>query len=155
MTTLVATGIQTMIADVDAFRSWVGAADQAEALEHALLAGADEGDYTRPIALILTTASQVARRFAGGSRDYFDDPGRVLVLFEADVDEVDAGSIEDTYVAFCNDVGPVISGILELAGQEGYPHLRAVPLEHVPQRSDDEELPDDYMQCAWVIERGI
>lgn len=151
MTALVATPAQMLIADVDEFRTWVGAADQAEALLRVYVAGVDEGSYTRPFALILTGAAPAARRYAGGSRDYHDQSGRVGVLFE---DDASGDTLEDELIAFLNDVGPIVSGILELAGQDGYPHLRSLTMAEAPRRSGEDEQ-DDYLQVFFDADWGL
>ena len=57
MTTLVATNGRNLVADVTAFRTWTGAADQTEARARCYIAGVDEGSYTRPFALIATSSA--------------------------------------------------------------------------------------------------
>ena len=85
MSTLTATNLRNLIADVTAFRTWTGTADQAAARARCYVAGVDEGDYVRPFCLVLAEETPTGRRLAGGAADVYAEEGHLLVLFEDDV----------------------------------------------------------------------
>jgi hypothetical protein len=152
MTTLKATGEQTMLADVTEFRTFVGAADQAEALAAIFIAGVGAG-YSRPCAILTTAPGGVAERFGGGGRDYFSDPNLVWVVFEGE--DVDPDDVEESLLSFLNSFGAIVSGIERLSGQ-GYPWLRGWEMDEAsaPRRPHQDE-PDDYFCAAIALNRGI
>jgi hypothetical protein len=151
MTATIHTPVRTLLADTPEFRTFVGASDQSEALARIMVAGVDEGLYTRPFAVIVTSAAHAAGRFASGSRDYHDQSGLVLVMIE---DDIDVEDLEDAYIAFGNAVGGILTGMESLAGTAGYPHIRSIVGQRMPQRSDEDEG-DDYYQAVLAIEWGF
>jgi hypothetical protein len=150
VTTLVATHGRNLVADVTAFRDWLPTADQAEARARCYIAGVDEGAYVRPFGLIATRPGPIARRMAGGGRDYHLDEGEFLLLFEDDAGD---STIEEEYLGHASDVGGIFTGILALAGMPGYLHIRELSLEESPRRSDESE-DDDYMQTLFRVRWG-
>jgi len=152
VTTLVATGIRDMLADVTAFRTFVGAADQGEALAAIHVAGVAVG-YTRACAIVGTSTDDAAVRYASGPHDYFEDPGTVIVVLEGD--DVDPDALEDSLTTFLNHLGAIWAGLEALSGQ-GYPVLRSIemPADFLPVRSHQDEA-DDYYAAGLVLARGI
>jgi hypothetical protein len=151
MSTLVATNLKNLIADVPEFRTWTGTANQAAARLRVYVAGVDEGDYTRAFTLLSTGTGRAATRFAGGARDYHDQSGMIWVLFEDDV--APGATHEEAETEFDNDVGEIIDGIKLLAGSSEYLHIHEITLAEPPRRSGKDE-DDDYMQVLFGVAWG-
>jgi hypothetical protein len=155
VSTLTATNLRDLIADVAAFRTWIGVhlLNQEAARARVYIAGVDEGDYARPFALIVTEEQPTDRRVAGGSSDVHVEEGQLLVLFEDDTDP-GAETMEEAEVAFTNDVGGILAGILALAGQPGYLSIVSLSQQRPPQRFQ-EDIGDDAYQALYAVEWGI
>ncbi len=154
MTTLVATNLKNLVADVPAFRTWTGTSTQVDARARVYLAGVDEGGYTRPFALVLTGDRCRSTRIAGGGSDVFIEDEDLSLLLEDDVASGDADSSEDAAVTFGNNAGAVLSGITDLAGQPGYLAVRAIDqVEHPRRFAEDDQ--DDAYQALYRIEWGV
>ncbi len=154
MSTLVATNLKNLIADVPAFRSWTGTATEEAARARVYISGVDEGEYTRPFALVATGEGCRVARVAGGASDMFLEEEDLYLLLEDDVAPGDADSIEDAAIAFASNAGGILSGILDLAGQPGYLAIRALDQSEPPQRfAEDDD--DDAYQALWLVEWGL
>jgi len=153
MSTLTATNLRNLVADVTAYRTWVGAADQTAARARCYVAGVDEGDYTRPFCLVFTEETPTGRRLAGGGADVYADEGHLLLLFEDDLDAT-AETNEGAEVAFTNAVGGILSGILGLAGRPGYLSLSSISQRAAPARFV-EDAGDDVYQALYAVEWGL
>ena len=147
---LAATNFRMLLADVPAFRTWVGAADQAAALARIYDSGADEGSYSRPFVLVGTADDVASHRVAGGAQDDHGEIETLFVLFEDDT----TGGAEPALRAFLNGVGGILSGIQTLAGKPGYLAVRSIRLVEGPRRSDDDES-GDYYQALFAVEWGV
>lgn len=152
MTTLVATWARDMLAAVTAFQTFVGAADATAALAYIHVAGVDAG-YTRPCAILGTASDLAALRYASGSHDFFDTPGRVIVLLEGE--DVDDDDLENSRLTFTNHVGAILSGLEALSGQ-GYPVLRGWTMgeDMAPMRAHEDD-PEDFWYAAVALDRGL
>ena len=131
-----------LLADVPAFRVWVGAADQAEALLR-IYRGHEEA-YTRPYALVATGRNAVLRRMAMG---HHLEEGETYVLFEENV--AAGASLEQAWTDHCSNVGAFLVGMARLAGSAMYVHLRGGELERV-WRSDLNESPQYHQTMVQV-----
>jgi hypothetical protein len=147
MSTVAATNLKNLIADVTAFRTWVGAADQTEARARVYVAGVDAEDATRPFALVTTDEAPANRRVAGGAADVHEEEGAIQMLFEDDA----TGTLEAAAKTFLVAVGGILSGIRALAGN-GYLRIRSIEAAGVRRADIDED--DDYMQALFRVEWG-
>jgi hypothetical protein len=152
MTTLVATNFETLLSNVEAFQTWTGTANATAAAARIYIAGIDEGDYTRPCAIIATATGRAAEAFAGGGRDYHSNEGAVRAIFEADIAEGDVGDPEAEFREFGNSVGDILAGIEVLSGQGAYLHITGWRLEGKPQRAKDDE--GDIYQVSALFDWG-
>ena len=153
MSTLTATNLRNLVADVPAFRTWVGAGDQTAARARCYVAGVDEGDYTRPFCLAITEETPTDRRIAGGAADVHLEEGNLLLLFEDDTDG-NATTHEDAEVAFTDNVGGILSGVIALAGRPGYLSIAAIEQRSPPGRFV-EDTGDDVYQALYAVEWGL
>lgn len=153
MSTLTATNLRDLVADVDEFCEWVGAEDQAAARARCYIAGVDEGDYVRPFCLVAAEETPTGRRIAGGASDLYAEEGHLLLLFEDDVDGT-AETHEAADVAFTNDVGGILKGILRLAGWPGYLSITAVSQRTPPGRFV-EDVGDEAYQALYSVDWGL
>ncbi|HUV11132.1 MAG TPA: hypothetical protein VMX12_09145 [Acidimicrobiia bacterium] len=151
MSTLTATNLRNLIADVTAFRTWTSTATQETARARCYIAGVDEGDYVRPFALVITEEAPTDRKVAGGAVDVHLEEGHLLVLFE---DDASGDTMEDADVNFSNDVGGILSGILALAGRPGYLSISALSQREAPGRFA-EDAGDDAYQALYDVEWGL
>ena len=151
MSTLTATNLKHLIADVTAFRTWTGTATQETARARCYIAGVDEGDYVRPFCLVIAEETPTDRRVAGGAVDVHVEEGHLLVLFE---DDASGDTMEDADVNFSNDVGGILAGILALAGRPGYLSIASVSQREAPGRFV-EDAGDDAYQALYDVEWGL
>jgi hypothetical protein len=149
VTTVAETNMETLLADVTAFRSWVGAGTAEQAKARIYIAAEDEGSYTRPFALIATQPGELDRAIAGGATTEHIESGTVFVLFEDDA----SGTHEEAFRSFGNHVGGIIDGLCALAGRGTYLHVRAIELDDI-QRSDLDQ-DDDVSQALFAVEWGV
>ena len=148
MSTVAATNLKNLLADVTAFRTWVGAATQEQARARVYVAGVYAEDATRPFALVTTDNAPADRRVAGGAEDVHEEEGRIQLLFEDDA----AGTLEAAAKSFLVDVGGILSGLIGLAGK-GYMRVRSLEIAADVRRADVDE-DDDYMQALFRVEWG-
>jgi hypothetical protein len=161
--------LRVLLADCAAFRSWVGAADQAAALARIHLcelpppAAAGPG-YTddelvalRPCAVIDLWTSprgfgdepQSWRRL-GSPAGPFAEAGKLALNLIDNVAAGDADSLVDAKFAFLNDVGATISDLLDLAGTDGYLNVTSVEIYQGPGRADGKML--DTYGDHWLVQ---
>ena len=149
MSTLVATNLKYLIADVVPFRTWTSTADQTAARARVYVAGVDDDALTRPFALVLTEEGVVSRRVAGGAVDVHEEAGTLWVLFEAIASGADEEAIAQS---FLGSVGNIVSGIAALAGY-GYIRIRSIKQSEPYQRAVDDDGAD-LCQIAFAVEWG-
>ena len=126
--------LKATLADVTAFRTWCGAADQAAALariHHEGLPRPENGhthtraeleDY-RPYAVIYTAEQQgYTRQFVAADDSFdFDASGRLICVLYQNCGEINGDDPSaDSNLTFRNSVGLIIDGLCDLAGQAGY-----------------------------------
>ena len=154
--------LRTTLADCTHFRSWVGAANQAQALDRIYLDGlpppANNADShtlselqaLRPFAVIYTEEQRGwrTRQNAAGTRHWFIHSGSLTVRFEQDSPSDALDDPGELDRRFRNTIGQIVSteddanpGLLELAGTPGYLAITGIEASG-PFRSDDDQVPD-------------
>lgn len=148
--------LRATLADVAAFRSWCGAADQAAALARihidATTAPADSQneEYTDaelaaliPYALIATDPDGGYRMRAAGinadnSTNWIDSGRLVLELIQL-VPAQQARNIAAAEAAWKQDLGKILVGLWTLAGKAGYLAITAIHLAALYRIDDDDK----------------
>jgi len=141
--------LRLMPADSATFRTWVGAADQAEALARVYVNR--EASPVRPFAVAAWATNWGREATSGGGRNYFEQVGDLMLMFE---DDIAAGLDEaDAYYTFTNTVGAILAEIEALAGQAGYLNIVSIAVENGPARpgSDEKQTTDDFYQALYRI----
>jgi len=133
--------LRTSLADVTAFRTWCGAADQAAALarihHEGLPAPRDKHAHTieelrdyRPYAIVFTAEQNGFRLdVVDGDLDYTAAGGLILRLFQDAAEVFDDEPSAEANLTFRNAVGEIIDGLGDLAGQAGYLAFNSLVLE--------------------------
>ena len=113
--------LAAMLADCEAWQSWVEADDATEALGHIRYVeiGADELTTLQPWALIDQGASFNLDTVAGGGFDQMTVGGSLLLRIQDAVAEAVADDPAAAQFTFANHLGAVISGLRALAGGSG------------------------------------
>lgn len=147
--------LRALVAASTTFRTWVGAADVAAALNRIYAVAVDTP--TRPFALVTYAVPADAQMtaVAGGARHHFLDSGSLMLLFEQ---AVTAGtSHADAEVGFFNTVDAIISEMTALAASGTYFAPNSFVVEHGPVRShpDEDESAGDYYQMAFRVSYGL
>lgn len=145
MPSIEVTNARLLAADTTAFRTWVSAANQAEALARAYVGG--QPSWVRPFLLLATGVEVVAERWAGGDLDRHLEREQVYLLFEK---EVGAGSAEVEYLTFLNEVGGILLGMAALAGTGTYLRVFAFELVGIHREDPNEATP--YLQATFLLE---
>lgn len=141
--------LRLSIADSAAFRTWVGASTQAEALARIYINR--ETTPTRPFAVVAWDRNWSREAISGGGRNYFEQRGDLMLMFEDDI--ADGLDEADAYFTFTNTVGAIIEDIEELAGQAGYLNVVSIAVENGPARptEDEKQETSDYYQALYRI----
>lgn len=141
--------LRLMVADSATFRTWVGAADQAEALARLYLN--KETAPIKPFGVTAWDSNWGREATSGGARNYFEQAGDLMLMFE---DDVAAGLSEaDAYYTFTNTVGAILAEMEALAGTAGYLNITSITVENGPARpgSDEEQTIGDFYQVLYRI----
>lgn len=141
--------LRLMVADSAAFRTWVGAANQAEALARVYINR--ETSPTRPFAVVAWATNWGREATSGGARNYFEQVGDLMLMLE---DDIAAGLDEaDAYYTFTNTIGAILAEIEALAGTAGYLNIMSITVENGPARpdSDEEQTTSDFYQVLYRI----
>lgn len=145
--------LRATVAGSASFRVWVGvdADDAAGAL--ARVYPFQTGAATvRPFAVVEWARSYTRKRRAGGSRNWFEASGALLLTFRETLTEADPA---DAGFAFGNQVGAIIEEMEELAGTAGYLDIQESRLVEGPWRPEEDEVKAigyDFFQCSWEVE---
>jgi len=152
--------LRDTVAASSTFQGGVGAANAEEAAEkvYYVAVSGPEADF----AVVDWEANYARRAEAGGSRNWFEGEGDlVLVLRAAVSSEDDAGTAA---IKFQNWVGGVLADMEELAGTAGYLDIRAFELMDQPARPETDEkqakknaggaLVGDFYQVAYRVVFG-
>ena len=151
------------LADVTAFRTWAGAADQAEALDRIYHDGLpppadregyskDELELYRPCALIWTEEDAgFGAEAIATSGDAFEWQGRgkIVITFEQNVPPEIAEDLAEVDLRFKNSIGQIIDGLTDLFGGAGYLACLDLTMDG-PFRVRPDNEPD---QGDWQIAR--
>jgi len=111
------------VADSTAFRTWVGAANNAAAKLH--IFDTAETDPPMPFAII-TTEDMKAQRIGTGGSDSYSWEGSLALWFDAVAGYTDD---RDSIAAFTTVVQAIIEQVLALSGQAGYLSIARVGTE--------------------------
>lgn len=138
------------IADSAAFRTWVGAADQAAALAkvYPVLTTAT----TPPFAVVDWAENFRRLKVAGGTRNFFRQEGDLTVLFRGAVNA--AHDDADAAYTFLNTVGAILAEMEALAGTAGYLDITGITLVDGPSRplEDEKQSFADFYQAIYRVE---
>lgn len=144
--------LKVMLADSTAFRSWVGAADQDQALSRIYLEALPLGDRQsydleelralRPHAIVWTEPQNgfALRRVSVDDGYGFHESGVIRVWLEQDVGSAMTGLPGSVDLSFKNSVGLILDDLAALAGGAGYLDVTEISVLNGPMRSH----PDDY-----------
>jgi len=110
---------KTMLSNVDAFQTWVGAVNAAAALASIHLISSDS--WSRPFVELWLEGAKLTCDGIGSGNEFHPHVGGQLILhFEGDVDTDYADDLENMVKSFMDDVLGIISGLADLAGTETY-----------------------------------
>ncbi len=137
--------LRATLADVTAFRTWCGAAGQAEALakihNDGLPAATDlENGYTKselqdyaPYAIIETAeeAGYRMRFSAVGSSHEYADGGKLVLRLVQFVAVGDKDDVKEAERKWKNAIGQIMAGLFGLAGGAGYLAITGLELEEL------------------------
>jgi len=154
-------GLRTLVADCEAFQSWVGGEDAGEAKASVYI----EAFYTndnlpvhRPfclIGLVTSESEEVA------TRRLFTTSGGYRLIFEANVDPEHAASQEDAGFAFRNAVDAIIAEIKTKSDGEdeegnSYVRISRLALEDPMRRTDPlrGQVDGDAFSESWTVMLG-
>lgn len=144
--------MRKFVANLPAFRNWVGATSDDEALDHihAVVKEAlpEEGDLKRPFVVIAWEQSSIRRgAYATGS---------LWMLFESAVPHALKSYPSDAAFDFMNKVGAVLAEMLKESEASGNPFIPSSGIDIVgpPQRSSVQEQ-EDYYQVAVIVPFGL
>ena len=159
--------LANMIADSPSFRTWVGAADQAEALARIyhdalppVLTDLASLQALRPFALVWTDPQKGFNRSTvgeGATRSYNSD-GVIAVYFEDNVDTLIQDDPTEIGVRLKNNVESVQSDLDGFNGVAGYLAYNEIRKIEGPSRAEEDERPTqgDFMFLVWqVIWEGL
>lgn len=149
------------LADVPAFQTWAGAADQAEALARIYHDGlpppADRESYTkaelelyRPCALIWTDQDGgFSTEAVSTSGNVFDATafGKIMISIEENVPADIAHDLAEIDIRFKNSVGLIMDGLWDLFGGAGYLACLKMDMDG-PQRVQPD---NEHDQGDWMI----
>ncbi len=150
--------LRTMLADCDAFRTWAGAADQAEALERihheGLPAPANHADvFTlaelqayRPYAVVYTGEENGFSRTldaAGGDFSFASSGQLKLRLYQDAPESCGDEPSSDANLQFKNAIGQILDDLCELAGQPGYLAFNQITLDNGPYWAHPNSAPTE------------
>lgn len=144
--------LRVTLADSAAFRSWVGAVDQATALVkiyyESLPPPADKNEHTfaelvayRPYALVWTVPDSgfALRHDAHSGLFVYNESGLMMIRL---IQAVDAGIANDPAEIsrqFLNTVGTILDQLAAKAGGGGYLAIEEMELDFGPYRGDPDE----------------
>ncbi len=138
--------VRNLLADCAAFRTWVGAADRAGALEAVFTPRAT--DPVGPFAVVLLPDELSFPQIAS---DGWGERLSVLVMLQAPVTHEDE---YEAYLSFCNPVGQIKDqmGVLAAGGDHFVP--TNVKFMQTPERLRERhhETESDFYWCLLVLE---
>lgn len=145
--------LRLTLADATAFRTWVGAANQAAAL--AKIYPIQKASYTSadlPLAVVDWAENFRRVKNAGGSRNWFEQEGDLSVIFRGAVNP--AHDDADAAYTFLNSLGAILSEVETLAGKPGYLNITAISLQDGPSRPNEDEAKElgDFYQAVYRVE---
>jgi len=167
--------LRLLVADCTAFRTWVGAANQAAALAKIHLCelpapAAPGSGYTttelqtlRPCAIVdLWTpirgyGEQPQAWQMRGEGGPFLESGKLTLDFLDDVDVTDAAVLSDAKFRFLNNVGAVVDQMLDLSGSDGYLNANRIEVYQGPGRADErmQETYGDHWRVQLLVQWGV
>lgn len=153
--------LKKMLSESALFQAFVGVASAALALPFIHLVAVKSGDISFPYALIMP-GGWGRNENAGGARNHFTPSGVLGLKFEDVVLTANKGSSADTYFAFANQVGPIISELEDLAGASladgtGALQITAIETENNVMRASEfeEQADEDRTDILFDITWGI
>jgi len=115
-------GLETMISESATFQAWVGAASATLAKASIHWVEEDEGNLTRPYALIDFADSNVDTISGVGLNNTYTTGGAFFVMFEWDVT---AGlDWRDAFITFLNTMGAIGNEMLAQSGTADVPSIK-------------------------------
>jgi hypothetical protein len=151
--------LKESIAISTSFQTWIEATGDAAAKLAAAKArihttSLNFDTATRPNVLIRIGNSSSAEKIAGGTHDFFDRHGSLLVFFTADRagDTADITALE----AFASTVADVMDDVLDVSGTGGYLAIENVEIEdpfaiNSPDELDSDQAEDIYCICSYQV----
>ena len=127
---------QTLLANSANFRTWVGAADVAEARNSIHMVAYESESPTRPFAIVAEGREWGFEMDAGGAGFTYMATGIVAVTFEASITEA---SEPDAQFEFTNPVGKIIDDCLALAGTDGLLAVHGFSKTYGPSRPSERD----------------
>jgi len=157
MTIAALTNLRTLLADCEAFRAWVGAADATEAKARIYRVAEDAADATRPFALVAAGDDDDSEFDSAGAANFFAAAGSLILRFEADVRSKYSADDAKAEIDFSNQVGTVLAEMKALAGSGAYLNIREIDMTMPPARSsiEEQEAGDDYFQIELEVRWGV
>jgi hypothetical protein len=160
--------MESLIAAGDAFQAWVEAADETEAKESIFPVGVlpadgrasftkEELSGMRPFAVVDFDKADGGFQFPNIAQGQFSPKGRILLFFEDNVLAEDKRNLKEATYAFLNQVGAVISEMLENAETGPYHVIRGYSLRSGPRRATPEEAATrgDHMIVILSLDVGL
>jgi len=145
--------LKASLADCEAFRTWAGAADQAEALERIYYDGLPEPAHGaeehslaelqnyRPYAVIYTAEALGFQKLRVGAEAWQASGRLILRLYQDAPAGADSQPSADANRVFKNCLGAIISGLCDLCGQAGYLCFNAIRVDEGPYWGQPDDLP--------------
>lgn len=132
------------------FQALTGAANAAAAL--AFVHYVSTTSTTYPFAVVDWGRSASWTKDSGGSRNYMDQEGELVLLLRASVSSSADADEGDEAVTFMNTVGAIVGELLVLAGQGGYLDIERVS-HGMPERPtyDEAKSSGDFHQIVLTI----
>lgn len=133
--------MRTLLADCDAFQTWVNETTAADAKTHVGIFHADEADITLPHCVVRWPGGfNMVKEFGGGINLFVRD-GVMDVYFEDNIPSAYQGetNLDDAALNFLNDIGAILDDLDDLAGTGTYLNVTSVSIPEGPQLAGKEE----------------
>lgn len=158
--------LRTLLSNVGAFQTWVGAANATEALDHiyhsALPPPANGNVHTlaelqgyRPYALIGTSPDEgyIWEIESVGSGNFGLERGTLMVLLVQDVPSLIAADPSAVDVAFLTTIGDIIDGLVNDNGVDAFFNFNRIAMSG-PERAHEDEAVNlgDFEEAQLLIE---
>jgi len=152
-----------LIADTTAFRTWTGASDQAEALEHVHFFSDLGSNFVFPAVLLeIAPGMRQEKVSESGGGDYSPWPrGAVRLTFLQTWDTDYAKSAVQEYDPeqaakdFIQNIELTLTGMRTLSGTASYFSIGALTMTDVPKTSSPTQGENDlYLSSTWELEVG-